>query len=89
MTASTSTFFALLAEFNTAEIPLEQLCGKYFGLEFKEACRRASLHRLPVPAHRGGSQKSPWLIAAADLAKHIDEQRTIAAAEWGKMNSAA
>ncbi|HZR37688.1 MAG TPA: pyocin activator PrtN family protein [Nevskia sp.] len=83
-----TTFFALMAEFNTADIPLEKVCSKYFGLELKEACRRASLQRLPVPAFRGGSQKSPWLISAADLAKHIDEQREAAVREWQKMNAA-
>ncbi len=31
-------------------------------------------------------QKSPWLISAADLAKHIDQQRQLATDQWASMN---
>ena len=83
-----STFFALLAEFGTAEIPLESMCEKFFGMSPQEAKRQASRQRLPVPAHRAGGQKSGWLINAADLAQHIDKQRDAAAEEWKKMQAA-
>lgn len=86
---TTSTYFALLAEFGTAEIELERCCQKFFGLNSPEAKKRAARHGLPVPAHRGGGQKSGWLINAADLADHIDRQRRAAAAEWQKMQAAA
>lgn len=89
MSAMTSTYFALLAEFGTAEIELERVCAKFFGLEVPEAKRRASRQRLPVPAHRAGGQKSGWLINAADLADHIDKQREAAATEWKRMRAAA
>lgn len=56
----TSTFFGLLAEFGTAEIPLVQICQKFFGLTEAEAKRRASMQDLPIPVYRAGSQKSPW-----------------------------
>lgn len=85
---STSTYFALLAEFGTAEIPLELMCEKFFGMNDREAKRRASRQGLPVPAHRAGGQKSGWLINASDLAEHIDKQREAAAAEWNKMRAA-
>lgn len=70
-----NTYFALLAEFGSAEIELERISGKWFGLEPREAKRRAAMHRLPVPAHRLNGQKSPWLVNAADLAAHIDRLR--------------
>lgn len=86
MTAS--TYFALLAEFGTAEIELARVCSKYFGLAEPEAKRRAARQKLPVPAHRGGGQTSGWLINAADLAEHIDRQRRLAAEQWAKSQAA-
>ena len=65
------TYFGLLAEFGESEIPLERVCEKYFGLSTPKAKRRACLQQLPIPAYRAGSQKSPWLISAIDLAQHI------------------
>jgi hypothetical protein len=66
------TYFGLLAEFGESEIPLERVCEKYFGLSTPKAKRRACLQQLPVPAYRAGSQKSPWLISAIDLAQHTN-----------------
>ena len=80
------TYFGLLAEFGTAEIPLEKVCEKYFGLSVTKAKRRAGMQQLPIPAYRIGSQKSPWLISAADLARHIDRQRQSATSQWEAMN---
>ncbi len=80
------TYFGLLAEFGEAEIPLDRICEKYFGLSIPKAKRRACLQQLPIPAYRAGSQKSPWLISAADLAKHIDQQRLLARRQWTNMN---
>lgn len=83
----TSTYFGLLAEFGEAEIPLDRVCQKYFGMAPDKAKRAALMRRLPVPAYRvGNSQKSPWLVSAGDLAAHIDEQREKARQEWEKMN---
>lgn len=79
-----NTFFALMAEYGTAQIPVER-CAHLFGVEPKEAMRRASLHRLPVPAFRVGTQKSPWLVDAAKLAQHLDELKAKAQVEWEKM----
>ena len=82
----TPTYFGLLAEFGESEIPLDRVSEKYFGLSITKAKRRACLQQLPIPAYRAGSQKSPWLISAADLAKHIDQQRHIASKQWANMN---
>jgi len=80
------TYFGLLAEFGESEIPLNRICEKYFGLSVAKAKRRACLQQLPVPAYRAGSQKSPWLISAIDLANHIDQQRRHAERQWQRMN---
>ena len=82
----TPTYFGLLAEFGEAEIPLQRVCEKYFGLSVSKAKRHACMQQLPIPAYRVGSQKSPWLISAADLARHIDQQRQLATDQWASMN---
>lgn len=66
------TYFGLLAEFGAAEIPLDAVAPKYFGLNPAKAKARANLQQLPVPVYRAGSQKSPWLVSAAELAKWLD-----------------
>lgn len=81
-----NTFFAIMAEYETAQIPVER-CAGLFGLDPKEASRRASLQRLPVPAFRAGTQKSPWLVDAKQLAEHLDAAKAKARAEWQKMRA--
>ncbi len=72
-----NTLFLIMAEFETAEIPLDDLADKYLGLS-------------PAQAHRGSrSQKAPWLVHAQDLANHLDAQREEAAREWKAINEAA
>lgn len=53
-----STLFALMAEFGTAEIPLEDICEKFFGLNQKMAKARANRNQLPIAAYRAGTQKA-------------------------------
>lgn len=76
------TFFGLLAEFGTAEIPLADCCGKYFGMDERVAKLRAAAQELPVPVHRGGTRKSPFLVNAVDLAAHLDSQMAAARDRW-------
>jgi len=82
-----STFFALMAEFQTSQVELERVCVKYFGLTVSEAKKRASLNRLPVPAFRCSTQKSSWLIHLEDLANLIDTQHKNARETWQKINN--
>ncbi|WP_442958338.1 pyocin activator PrtN family protein [Povalibacter sp.] len=70
-----STYFGLLAEFGEANVRLERVAPKYFGLSYDEARRRAPAKLLPCRVFRLGGQKSPWLVSAADLAELIDRQR--------------
>jgi len=84
-----STYFGLLAEFGTAEIPLDQICDKYFGLSEKEAYNRASLNKLPISTYRAGSQKSKRLVSAAELAELLDSRKHKAQLEWKKFNNVA
>lgn len=67
-----STADGLLREFGAAEVELVRVCDKYLGMSVGTAKKYASLSRLPVPAYRTGTQKSPWLVDVTDLAAHID-----------------
>jgi hypothetical protein len=78
-----STFFGLLAEFGEANIPLEKVAVKYFGLSQEEARRWAPAGLLPCRAYRLGSQKAPWLVSATDLAELIDRRRELATCQPG------
>lgn len=70
-----NTYFGLLAEFGEANILLEKVAPKYFGLSYDEARRRAPSKLLPCRVYRLGGQKSPWLVNASDLVELIDRQR--------------
>jgi hypothetical protein len=83
----TSTYFALLAEFGTSEIPLADCCEKYFGLSERTASNKAKVNQLPIPVYRArDSQKSPLLVNAGVLAEHIDRQIELAKQEWDLFN---
>lgn len=71
-----NTMFLLMAEYETATVPLSQVCEKYFGMKSATAERKASENKLPVPTFRTAeSQKAPRMVHIADLADYIDEQR--------------
>lgn len=86
MSLQTSTYFAILAEFNSASIELAKVSQKYFGLSLQEANRKANLKQLPIAAFRCGNQKASWMIHAEDLATLIDTQRKKAERDWQQMN---
>lgn len=82
-----NTLFALLAKFGDTNIPLEKCCEDYFGIALKKALDYARSNELPVPVYRLGSQKSPWLISADELAAHIDRRMQDARHDWGRLHS--
>lgn len=86
-TNDSRTLFLLLAEFGTGQIPVER-CAHHFGMAADEAKRAALRQRLPIPAFRLGSQKSPWLVSADALAVHIDAAKDAAKAEWDRLRAA-
>lgn len=83
-----NTIFLLMAEYETADIPLDRVAQKYLGLEPAMAKRHAALQKLPLPCYRAGSQKSPWLVRVTDLADFLDKQRAQAKKDWQAMNAA-
>lgn len=81
-----NTFFALMAEYGTAHIPVEK-CADLFGMSPRKACEAAGRQRLPIPAFRIGSQKSPWLVDAQKLAEHLDIVKKQASDEWDRLQN--
>lgn len=82
-----NTVYLLMAEFNSAVIPVEAVSAKYFGLQPTIAKAKAARQQLPVPTFRAAdSQKAPWLIALADLADYLDTQRAKAQHDWKRVN---
>jgi len=76
-----STYFALLAEFGTAHIPIVDIGKKYFNLDERKAKNDAARNKYPFPVFRPGGQKSEWMVDAADFAKYLDEVKEKAARE--------
>lgn len=71
-----NTMFLLMAEYETATVPLSQVCEKYFGMKATTAERKAADNKLPIPTFRtADSQKAPRMVHIADLANYIDHQR--------------
>jgi hypothetical protein len=81
-----NTLFALMAEYETAQIPLSK-CAHLFGLTAEEANKRANRHALPLPAYRAGTQKSPYIVDARSLAEYLDDRKNAAKAEWAKLHA--
>lgn len=84
--AEDMTLFLVLAEYGTAQIPVER-CAAQFGMTPQEAKAAARRQKLPIPAFRLGSQKSPWIVDATSLAEHIRRKRDAALAEWERIRA--
>jgi hypothetical protein len=82
-----NTTFLLLSCFGKVAVPLSEICEEYFGCSIRTAASKAKAGTLPVPAFQASqSQKSPWLVNVADLAKLLDKHRSIAEADWHNKN---
>lgn len=78
-----NTTFLLMAEYETAAIPLSAIAEKYLGLKPATAESKARTADLPFPTFRvGESQKSPRLVHIEDLAHYIDKARQDARKEF-------
>ena len=81
-----STYFALLAEFGTAQIPLESVAPKFLDIDAQTAKNKATKQQLPFPCVRIGGQKSRWFVDAGTLAIFLDQKLEEATKTWEKMN---
>lgn len=73
-----NTAFLLMAQFNKAIVPLDEICDEFFGLSSRTARNYAAAGKLAVPAFRVSTNKSTWLVNVIDLAEYLDKQRDIA-----------
>lgn len=81
--------FYLMAEFETADIPLELVAAKYLGMSKAEANKQAAAHNLPFPAYRVGSQRSSYFVNIKLLAKYLERKQKEAEREWSALNLAS
>ncbi len=77
-----NTMFLLMAEFNTATIPLSVIAEKYLGMRPSTADAKANAGALPITTFRiGNTQKAPRIVHVKDLADYIDNKRLEASKE--------
>ena len=81
-----STYFALLAEFGSAHIPLDSIAQKFLDIDVQTAKKKAAKQQLPFPCIRINGQKSPWFVDAGVLAIFLDQKMEEAQKTWKKMN---
>lgn len=77
------TAFILLAQYETAVIPIEAVCRDYFQhLTPANFARKSLAGDIPIPVvHIESSQKATRGVHISDLARWIDERRAEAQAE--------
>jgi len=76
-----------MAEFGSAQIPLGDLCQKYFNLSASVAKREAAKQLLPIPVLKlRKGQKSQYFVKAELLAEYIDKRSEEAQKEWDSVN---
>jgi hypothetical protein len=74
-----NTFFALMAEFNQAHVPVTEVAKKYYDHDEITAKRYAAKGKYPFPVFRLEGQGSKWMVAINDLADYTDKARDRAA----------
>lgn len=65
------------------DVPLAEICERYFGMTPEIAVRNATKGKLPVPAYRAStSRKAPLLVRVDDLARILDSRYEEARSTW-------
>jgi len=83
-----NTTFLLMAEFGSADVPLEVIAEKYLGLGKLKAYDRANFNELPFPTYHAGSTKSARMVRITELAEYLDNKYAEAKREWSNTNVA-
>lgn len=81
------TEFILLAQYQTAVIPLDIVCRDYFShLTAKTLARKSLTGEIALPIVQiEASQKGARGVHVSDLARWIDDRRAVAVAEIEKV----
>lgn len=83
-----NTVFLLMAEFETATIPLSQIAERYLHMNASTANRKAIYGKLDIPTFKmDDGQKSPRFVHVQDLAEFIDKKREQAKKELESVNN--
>lgn len=70
-----NTVYLLMAQFDKAIIPLEEIAQPYLGFSARIAVNKHNRGELGLPCFRlNQSQKSPLVVRVQDLAAYIDTQ---------------
>ncbi|MFA0113550.1 pyocin activator PrtN family protein [Vibrio sp. 10N.261.46.E11] len=70
------------------EIPVKDICQRYFNCTVKTANERIKKNVFPVPAYRTtDSNSGDYYVDAKDLAALIERKSSEAKAEWEAVNS--
>ena len=77
-----TTLEMLQIEFKGPVAPLAAISVKYLGVGIRKAGDQAKAGVFPIPCHRLGTQKSPWLVSLVDLASLIDSKADAARTDW-------
>lgn len=77
-----NTLDALIQKHGGPVARLDEVAEGYLGISSRKAGELAAGNRLPIPAHKLGSQKSPWMVNLADLADLIDRKAQEARTDW-------
>lgn len=73
----------LLARYGRRDVPLAEVCERYFGVPPTMASRLVAAGRFPVPAFRArDSRKAPLLVRVDDLAEVLDSRYERARLQW-------
>jgi len=76
-----STYFALMAEFGTGDIPVTEIGKKYFGFDEQKSKNTAAKNQYPFPVFRAGTQKSVWMVDIKEMADYLDKVKVKAKAQ--------
>ena len=82
------TSFILLAQYETAVVPLDLVCRDYFQhLTPANFARKSLAGEIPIPVLQiESSQKASRGVHITDLAEYIDRRREVAATELEKIH---
>ena len=74
---------ALIARYGGRDVPLSDVCERYFGVSPEIAARNAAKGTLPIPCYRASaSRKAPLLVRVDDLAEILDSRYEKARSTW-------